>query len=154
MIELVRAGYQVGAPPYGYRTLRLRVTDTVGHTRLRTVLVPHWQTAAVVRTIFRWRTDYGLGFAAIATRLNADPHQYPPPTQPGRWSAEAVRRIVGNPKYTGRQIWARTVAGRPVPIEQWVTSGPNAHEPLIDQETFHRARHGHSTDGGDHASVA
>lgn len=48
-----------------------------------------------------------------------------------------------NPKYVGRQVWARTVAGRPVPVEQWVTSGPNAHEPLVDPRTFQRAQPHH-----------
>jgi hypothetical protein len=140
MVELVRAGYQIGPPPYGYRALRIRVTDPTGRSQLRAVLVPDWQTAAVVRQIFRWRAEDGLGFAAIAQRLNADARQYPPPVQTGRWTAKAVRRVITNPKYVGRQVWARTVAGRPTPAEQWVTSGPNAHEPLVDPRTFHRAQ--------------
>ena len=60
MAELVRSGYQIGAPPYGYRALRIRVTDPTGHSKLRAVLVPGWQTAAVVKQIFLWRADYGL----------------------------------------------------------------------------------------------
>jgi hypothetical protein len=32
------------------------------------------------------------------------------------------------------------VAGQPVPVEQWVTSAPMVHEPLIDDRTFHRAQ--------------
>jgi hypothetical protein len=40
MVELVRAGYQIGPPPYGYRALRIRVTDPSGHSKLRAVLVP------------------------------------------------------------------------------------------------------------------
>jgi hypothetical protein len=142
MVELVRAGYQIGPPPYGYRALRIRVTDPTGHSKLRTVLVPHWHTAAIVKQIFLWRAQYGLEFATIATRLNSDTRQYPPPTQSGRWTAQAVRRIVTNPKYTGRQVWARTVAGRPARIEQWVTSARLAHEPLVDDRTFHRAQPG------------
>lgn len=140
MVELVRAGYQIGPPPYGYRALRIRVTDPSGHSKLRAVLVPDWQTAAVVRTIFLWRADHGLAFAAIAARLNADPRQYPAPVPNGRWSAKAVRRIAANVKYTGRQVWARSVAGRPAPGEQWVTSAPGAHESLVDERTFRRAQ--------------
>lgn len=45
-----------------------------------------------------------------------------------------------NPKYVGRQVWARAVAGRPVPVEQWITSAPKVHEPLVDERTFHRAQ--------------
>lgn len=35
MVELVRAGYQIGPAPYGYRTLRIRVTAATGHARFR-----------------------------------------------------------------------------------------------------------------------
>ncbi|SFQ18662.1 recombinase family protein [Amycolatopsis rubida] len=142
MVELVRAGYQIGPPPYGYRALRIRVTDPSGHSKLRAVLVPDWQTAAVVKQIFIWRADRGLTFAVIAAQLNNDPRQYPAPVPNGRWTAKAVRRIVTNVKYTGRQVWARTVAGRPAPVEQWVTSAPKVHEPLVDERTFHRAQPG------------
>jgi Recombinase len=140
MVELVRAGYQIGPAPYGYHTLRIRVTDTTGHARFRVVLVPDWHTASVVTQIFYWRADQGLGFRAIARRLNAEPRRYPSPSRSGPWTPGAVRRVVTNPRYTGRQVWARTVAGRPAPVEQWVTSAPMVHEPLIDDRTFHRAR--------------
>lgn len=140
MVEIVRAGYQIGPPPYGYRALRIRVTDPRGHSKLRVVLVPAWQTAAVVKQIFIWRADHGLKFAVIAAQLNSDPRQYPPPSPSGRWTAKAVQRIITNIKYTGCQIWARTIAGRPAPREQWVTSAANAHEPLVDERTFQRAQ--------------
>jgi hypothetical protein len=115
LAELVRAGYQIGPPPYGYRTMRIRITDPTGHSKLRTILVPEWHTAAVVAQIFYWRAEQRLSFTAIARRLNSDPPRYPTPTQFGRWNAEAVKRITTNPKYTGRQVWARTIAGRPAP---------------------------------------
>ena len=94
MVELVRAGYQIGPPPYGYRALRIRVTDPSGHSKLRAVLVPDWQTAAVVKQIFIWRADHGMTFAVIAARLNSDPHQYPAPVPNGRWTAKGGRRVV------------------------------------------------------------
>jgi len=136
MVELVRAGYQIGPPPYGYQTLRVQTASPAGHSKLRTILVPHWETAAVVAQIFYWRAEQRLRFTAIARRLNSDPPRYPTPTQSGRWNAEAIRRIISNPKYTGRQVWARNIAGRPAPVEQWVTSGPMAHQPLVDLRTF------------------
>jgi hypothetical protein len=154
MAELVRAGYQIGPAPYGYRTLRIRVTDATGHGRFRVVLVPDWHTAAVVTQIFYWRADHGLAFRAIARRLNAEPRRYPSPSGDGLWTPGAVRRVVTNPRYTGRQVWARTVAGRPVPVEQWVTSAPMVHEPLIDNRTFHRAQPRRAAEGGDHALPA
>lgn len=149
MVELVRAGYQLGPPPYGYRALRIRVTAPDGHSKLRTVLVPDWHTAAVVKQIFAWRVDHELGFATITSRLNSDPRQYPPPAHSRTWSAKAVRRLVTNVKYTGRQVWARTVAGRPAPVEQWITSAPNVHEPLVDEHTFQQAQSAPAYRGGD-----
>jgi hypothetical protein len=140
MAEVVRAGYQLGPPPYGYRALRIRVIEPAGRGKLRAVLVPDWRAAAVVKQIFSWRADDGLTFAAIAVRLNADPRQYPPPVPGGRWNGKAVQRIVANVKYTGRQVWARTVAGRPAPVEQWVTSAPKVHEPLVDERVFQHAQ--------------
>jgi hypothetical protein len=140
MVELVRAGYQIGPAPYGYRALRIRVTDARGHGRFRVVLVPDWHTAAVVAQIFSWRVDQGLGFRAIARKLNAEPRRYPSPSGSGPWSPGAISRVITNPRYTGRQVWARTVAGRPVPVEQWVTSAPMVHEPLVDDRTFYRAQ--------------
>lgn len=140
MVDIVQAGYQIGPPPYDYRSLHIRVTDPSGHSKLRVVLVPDWQTAAVVKQIFTWRADHSMTFTVIAARLNSDPRQYPAPAPNRRWTAKTVRRIVTNVKYTGRQVWARTIAGRPAPIEQWVTSAPKVHEPLVDERTFHRAQ--------------
>ena len=154
MVEIVRVGYQIGPPPYGYRALRIRIYDPTGHSKLRAVLVPDWRTAAVVKQIFAWRADHGLAFTAIATRLNADLRQYPAPVSGGRWTAKAVRRVVTNPKYVGRQVWARTIAGRPAPVEQWITSQPKAHEPLVDERTFHRAQPGRAAAGGDDGLAA
>ncbi len=150
IVDIVRAGYQIGPPPYGYRALRIRVTNRTGHSKLRTVLVPDWPTAAVVKQIFIWRVDHSLAFSEIATRLKADPHQYPPPVRNGLWTAKAVRRVIANPKYVGRQVWARTVSGCPTPVEQWITSPPHAHEPLIDERTFQRAQPRRASEGGDH----
>ena len=154
MVELVRAGYQIGPRPYGYRALRIRVTDPTGHSKLRAVLVPDWETAAVVKQIFTWRADHGLTFATIASRLNSDPRQYPTPVTNGRWSARTIRRVVTNVKYTGRQVWARTVAGRPAPVEQWITSAPRVHEPLVDERTFQQAQHRYVAEGGGHGFAA
>jgi hypothetical protein len=154
VIELVRAGYQIGPPPYGYRILRIRVAGPNGRSKLRAVLVPDGKTGAAVTQIFRWRADDRLSFPVIAGRLNSDPRQYPAPLPNGRWTAKAVRRVVRNVKYAGRQVWARTVAGRPVPVRQWVTSAPRAHEALVDERTFQRAQHMRVTGGGDHGPSA
>jgi hypothetical protein len=69
------------------------------------------------------------------------------------WSRRAVETIVGNPRYTGRQVYGRhgiahhetspgtRHAGEPatrraVARDQWVISGTLAHPPLISEATF------------------
>ncbi|WP_275294605.1 recombinase family protein [Amycolatopsis sp. La24] len=132
MAEVVRTGYQIGPPPDGYRARRIRVADPNGHSKLHAVLVPDWQTAAVVKQIFTWRADHGLEVRRHRRATQPRPAQYPAPARSGRWSAKAVQRIVANTKYAGRQVWVRTVAGRPAPAKRWVTSDPKTHELLVD----------------------
>jgi site-specific DNA recombinase len=57
----------------------------------------------------------GFGIYAIAQRLTADGIPCPSAHDPGRnrhrcgiaWSKSAVRVILTNPRYTGRQVWNR-----------------------------------------------
>lgn len=147
MADIVRAGYQLGPPPYGYTALRIRITSPDGQSKLRAVLVPDRATAPVVRQVYQWRTDPDRpSFTEIAHRLNHDPHRYPPPTPNGRWSATTVKRLVTNPKYTGRQVWARTTHRAAAPAKKWITSAPCVHEPLVDD---HAWRHAQPAPGGD-----
>jgi hypothetical protein len=51
-----------------------------------------------------------------------------------------VQAILGNPKYTGYQVWGRTHNRYPAPSDRWVCSGPWAHPPVIDPEIFRAAQ--------------
>jgi site-specific DNA recombinase len=103
-----------GCPPYGYM-----LVDTGPHPnpakaadgkRLH-ALAPDPNTAHVVRRIF---TEYlaGRGLKAIAEGLTSDdipiPSAYDPKRDKHRcgiaWSYSAVRAILSNPRYTGRQV--------------------------------------------------
>ena len=93
----------------GKRLPRLEVDDT---------------TAPIVKRIF---AEYiaGKGYFAIAAGLTADGVPSPSAHDPARnrhrdmrsWSKIAVRSILMNPRYTGRQVWKSSVATR-----SWSTS--------------------------------
>ena len=156
-----------GRPPYGYR-----LTDAGPHPnpakaadgkRLHK-LEPDPETAWVVRRIF---AEYlaGRGLFAIAEGLTRD--EIPSPSQHDRarnrhrtgegWSKSAVRVIVTNPRYTGRQVWNKqrkdeilldvddVAAGYETRMRwnqasSWVWSDIIAHEPLISAEDFQAAQ--------------
>ena len=156
-----------GRPPYGYR-----IADAGPHPnpakaadgkRLHK-LEPDPETAWVIRRIF---AEYlaGRGLFAIAEGLTRD--QIPSPSQhdaarnPHRtgegWAKSAVRAIVRNPRYTGRQVWNKqrkdeilldvndVARGYETRLRwndtrQWVWSETIAQEPLVSVEDFQAAR--------------
>ncbi len=118
----------------------------------------------MVRRIF---AEYlaGRGLFAIAEGLTRD--QIPSPSQHDRarnrhrtgegWSKSAVRAILRNPRYTGRQVWNKqrkdevlldvrdVAAGYETRMRwneagRWVWSETTAHEPLVCAEDFAAAQ--------------
>ena len=110
-------------------------------------------------------TEYiaGAGIGTIAEGLNRDGVPSPSGHDPARnrhrasangaWGKSAVRAILGNPKYTGRQVWNRqrrdedlmdaedvsagyTSRMRWNPREEWVWSTEPTHEAIVSSETF------------------
>jgi hypothetical protein len=139
----VRAGWNTGGVPYGYRARRVLVTPVHGRPRWRSHLVIEPVEAATVAVIFTWRAVDHLTTTEIAQRLNAA--RYPQPLDPatGRprpWTPRRVRTVIGNPKYLGRQAWGRTHHGRPVPARDWTWSAPNPHLAVVTPETFAAAQ--------------
>lgn len=99
--ELVRAGFNTGAVPYGYRAQRIRVAPARRKPRWRTRLMIEPMEAATVKMIFTWCGEDGLTIAAIRQRLIAA--RYPAPLdpetgQPGVWTRAAIRAILRNPE--------------------------------------------------------
>ena len=76
-----------------------------GRTKSRLLLDP--VRAPVIEQIYQWRTVGKLGCPAIAARLNADPATYPPPNPGTGWTAQNVRVMLANPKYTGHMVYGR-----------------------------------------------
>ncbi|WP_018788723.1 recombinase family protein [Micromonospora sp. CNB394] len=122
------------------------------------------QTAPVVRRIFAMYLA-GYGIFAIAEALTRDdipcPSAYDRARSPHRdglaWSETAVRTILINPRYTGRQVWNKQrtdevlldvddVALGHTPVmrwnqrDRWIVSNELVHEPLIQQADFDRVQ--------------
>lgn len=150
-----------GRPPYGYQLADAGPHPNPGKAadgRRLHRLVPDPAAAPIVKRIFR---DYlsGLGLKAIAERLTCDGIVCPSAHDRARnshrsgtaWGASAVRVILTNPRYTGRQVWNKqrkqetlldiedVAAGYETKLkwngrEKWIWSDTVAHEPLVSVE--------------------
>ncbi len=150
--------YLGGRPPYGYRLVDAGPHPNAAHAawgRRLQRLDPDPATADTVRWIFAQRLT-GHSLAGIARALND--RGVPCPSQAdrprnrhrhgGTWTLQAVRAIVANPRYTGRQVWNRqhiqyrhTDGGRVRvqqwnPTDQWVVSTRPAHPALVSDTDF------------------
>jgi hypothetical protein len=138
--DLIRQGWNVARPPYGYQTM-----DVPGaysrSGRSRTRLMPDPHRAPVVQDIFYWRAVTGLDVDQITQRLNNNTDRYPPSGHNGTWLAFAVAGILTNVKYTGYQA-AHTREENHVfrPVEDWVLSDKPAHRALITTALFWAAQ--------------
>ncbi|GAA1289278.1 recombinase family protein [Saccharothrix xinjiangensis] len=173
--------YLGGRPPYGYRFVDAgphpnRALARRGVRQQR--LVPNPFTAPIVKLIFSLRLA-GLSAAGIARHLNEQavpsPSRADAERDRGRvdrgWSLRTVVEMLGNPRYTGRQVWNRTSADRAtrspsgrrtsVRNEQyaWAISTRIAHTPLVSEQDFVTAQTVQATrnstqqadtDGGEH----
>lgn len=162
----IEGRYLGGRPPYGYV-----LADAGPHPnpakaadgkRLHVLAIDE-PAAEVVRRIFA-EFLAGRGVYAIGEHLTRDGIACPPAHDPARnrhrcgiaWNKFAVRAILTNPRYTGRQVWngqrkdevlidVRDVAlGHMTKMrwndqDQWIYSDDPAHPATIDQETFRRA---------------
>jgi site-specific DNA recombinase len=156
-----------GRPPYGYK-----LADAGPHPnpakaadgkRLHTLAIDE-PAAENVRRIFAEFAE-GFGIYAIAERLTADgipcPSAHDPARNPHRcglaWSKSAVRTILANPRYTGRQVWNKqrkdevlldvndVALGHVTKMRwnddtRWIYSEQIVHPPIIDDQTFGQAR--------------
>jgi site-specific DNA recombinase len=161
----IEGRYLGGRPPYGYLLIDVgphpNPAKAADGKRLHALDEP---AAAVVQRIFA-EFLAGSGLYAIAERLTADGIPCPSAHDPGRnrhrcglaWSKGAVRVILMNPRYTGRQVWNRqrkdevlidvhdVALGHITKMRwndqgKWITSEEITHEPIIDDETFRQAQ--------------
>lgn len=159
--------YLGGRPPYGYMLHDLgphpNPQKAADGKRLHG-LTPDPHSAPVVQRIF---ADFlaGNGIFAIAEALTSEavlcPSAYDRARNPHRhgraWAKSAVRVILTNPRYTGRQVWNKqrtdevlvdvddvalgyTPVMRWNPQDRWITSQEIVHEPLVSDEVFTTAQ--------------
>jgi len=156
-----------GRPPYGYR-----LADAGPHPnpakaadgkRLRR-LEADPVTSLVVRWIFAQFIS-GRGVFDIAEDLTRQGIPSPSASDPARnphrsglaWSKSAVRTIITNPRYTGRQVWNKqrkdevlldvedvalgyTTKMRWNDRAKWIWSERKVHDELVSTEDFERAQ--------------
>jgi site-specific DNA recombinase len=155
--------YLGGRPPYGYRLADAGPHPNKAHAawgRRAHRLEPDPGTAHVVTWMFAQRLA-GHSVARVARALNeagipcpsaADPDRNP--HRPGTaWTLGAVRAILANPRYTGRQVWNRqwtetelvdpadvALGHKGVPRwnlpDGWVISARPAHPALVSEADF------------------
>jgi site-specific DNA recombinase len=164
-----------GRPPYGYDLADLgphpNPAKAADGKRLHG-LEPHPEYGPVVKRIF---AEYlrGRGHYAIAEALTRDGILSPSQADPTRnrhrngegWSKGAIKAILDNPRYTGRQVWNKqrkdevlldvenVAEGYETKLRwnaegSWVWSDKVVHEPLVSVDDFEatkkiRAAHGY-----------
>lgn len=165
----IEGRYLGGRPPYGYL-----LGDAGPHPnpskaaigqRLRR-LEPDAVAAPVVLRIFE-EFVAGAGLFTIARQLTEEGVRSPSAHDPernrhragsaGLWAKSAVRAILGNPRYTGRQVWNRQrrdeilIDVRDVALghetrmrwndrDAWVWSQELTHEPLVSVELYEQVQ--------------
>ena len=136
----VKEGRFMGSTaPYGYKIIKLK-----GEKGNTLEVIP--EEAQVVRMIFDWYTQDGLGAGQIADKLNII---HIKPRKVNEWSTEVVRKILINEHYIGKLPWKKHLVGKKfidgqlqkkkyVNKEYEVHDG--RHEPIISEEQFELAQ--------------
>src|SRR6266702_4682009 len=155
--------YLGGRPLYGYRLADAGPHPNKAHAAWGRRVHrpdPDPRTAHVVRWIFAQRLA-GHSVARIARALNEAGVPCPSAADPARnthrtgagWTLGAVTTILGNPRYTGRQVWNRqrtdTELADPANVTLghksvqrwnlpggWVISARPAHPALVSEDDF------------------
>lgn len=131
----VRRGEHIGRVPYGYR-------------RLDGKLVIHEEEARVIRQIFKWYNEDGLGFKNITHALNdaVRKGELLGPNRGGVWQLTTVQSIIRNPTFCGTYIFNQYTSikldGRKKriknPREKWKII-ENHHPGIITKEDWVKA---------------
>ncbi|WP_434740779.1 recombinase family protein [Micromonospora sp. SH-82] len=152
-----------GRPPYGYRFADAGPHPNPGKAadgRRRHKLEPDPTTAPLVGRIFAMYLANN-GYFAIAEALTRDGIPSPSAADPARnphrtgegWAKSAVKNILSNPRYTGRQVWNKqrkdevlldindVALGYETRMrwndkDSWVWSDTIAHPPLVTVNDF------------------
>ena len=136
----VKEGRFMGSTaPYGYKIIKLK-----GEKGNTLEVIP--EEAQVVRMIFDWYTQDGLGIGQIAEKLTT---LHIKPRKVKEWSPEVVRKILVNEHYIGKLPWKKHVVGKKfvdgqLTKKRYVNKEYEIHdgrqEPIISEEQFELAQ--------------
>lgn len=136
----VKEGRFMGSvAPYGYKIIKLK-----GEKGNTLEVIP--EEAQVVRMIFDWYTQDGLGTGQIADKLTT---LHIKPRKVKEWSTEVVRKILVNEHYTGRLPWKKHIVTKKFVDGQLIKKKyvnkeyeihDGRHEPIISKEQFELAQ--------------
>ncbi|MGN0366991.1 MAG: recombinase family protein [Suilimivivens sp.] len=141
MVEMVKNGKFVGGKaPYGYKLVLSGEISNHGRALHKLVIVP--EQAEIVRKIFSYAVNQGMGFQKIANTLNEN--SVPAPILE-KWKSGTVRSILMNPIYMGYVAYNRRKDGHAnstrLDRKEWIYAREqNPEITIVTQETWERAQ--------------
>ena len=141
MVEMVKDGKFVGGKaPYGYKLVLSGEISNHGRALHKLVIVS--KQAEVVRQIYSYAVNQGMGFQKIANTLNEN--DIPAPILE-KWKSGTVRSILMNPIYMGYIAYNRRKDGHAnytrLDRKEWTYAREqNTEIMIVPQETWERAQ--------------
>lgn len=141
MVEMVKEGKFVGGKaPYGYKLVLSGEISNHGRALHKLLIVP--EQAEIVRMIFSYAVNKGMGFQKIAKTLNET--EIPAPTT-SEWKSGTIRSILMNPVYMGYVAYNRRKSGREnythLDRRDWTyAKEQNPDLMIVSQEVWERAQ--------------
>ncbi len=141
MVEMVKDGKFVGGKaPYGYKLVLSGEISNHGRALHKLVIVP--KQAEIVRQIYSYAVNQGMGYQKIANTLNEN--SVPAPTLE-IWKSGTVRSILTNPIYMGYVAYGRRKDGHAgctrLDRSLWTyAKEQNSELVIVPQETWERAQ--------------
>jgi DNA invertase Pin-like site-specific DNA recombinase len=139
-IRSVQEGnYIATRPPYGYQI------DDRG--KLGRTLIPYPEQAEVIRMIYDWYVNKGMGCSKIAQGLNdLGIRSY----NGGKWERTTITSYLKNQTYIGKVVWKKKcirkskTPGKKKDAftrsrEDWIISN-GKHEPIVEENIFNEAQ--------------
>lgn len=141
MVEMVKDGKFVGGKaPYGYKLVLSGEISNHGRALHKLVIVP--EQADIIRQIYSYAVNQGMGYEKIANTLNKN--GVPAPIL-DKWKGGTIRSILTNPVYMGYIAYNRRKNGHAdstrLDRKEWTYSREQKPEIMIvSQEIWERAQ--------------
>jgi site-specific DNA recombinase len=127
MLHAANQGKWLTQNPYGYRLENKE-------------LVIYEPEAQIVRKVYDWYLNKGLGYYAIAKKLNEEGI---PSRQKKEWSIRAIKLMLTNPVYKGTLVWNRIDSSKSKRVKKddadWVIL-EDAYPAIIDKATWEQVQ--------------